>query len=209
MYKIYPTHTTLLIKHSPLIIFALPRSHNKRSLFHLVLPAQLATHGTRHGERRVNISIVRLGVLLNLPNMEPISLIRTTSSLNTRLKRASQAPKANALIAIARSDRVGERQTRRASIARNVIVDVGGGDGGRLVVAFEAVEGDVVADGVVVGVDAEVEVGPRAGQAAGEGAGGVDDFVGGALEGVGRGELEHVRLGPLGLPVVWDGSGRA
>jgi hypothetical protein len=69
-------------------------------------------------------------------------------------------------------------------------VDVGGRGGGGLVVTLEAIDGDVVADDVLVGVDTEVEQASAALKTTREFVRGVDDLVGRGNDLVGRGEDE-------------------
>lgn len=69
-------------------------------------------------------------------------------------------------------------------------MDVGGCQGRRLVLALEVHQGDVVADDILLGVNAVVEVADGAGQTAGGGVVAVDDLVGGSDDVVGCGEVE-------------------
>lgn len=78
-------------------------------------------------------------------------------------------------------------------------MDVSGSGGERLVLAAEAVEGDVVADDVLVGVDAVVEQASGALEAAGVGVHGVDDLIRASDDAVGGGEDEGERIDLLGL----------
>lgn len=69
-------------------------------------------------------------------------------------------------------------------------MDVGSRGGGGLVVTREAVDGDVVADDVLLGVDAEVEHAGAALKATGELVLRVDHLVGAGNDTVGRGKVE-------------------
>lgn len=96
-------------------------------------------------------------------------------------------------------------------------MDVGSSAGGGLEVAAESKEGDVVADDVLVGVDAVLEDSVGVGEAASELVLGVDDLVGGGLDVVDGGEVEGDALSLPALAadanvdesplVVVDGSG--
>ena len=66
---------------------------------------------------------------------------------------------------------------RRSGLALGSLVDVSGSVGGRLVVSTEAVEGDVVADDILVGVDAELEETLASLESASELVVGVDNLV--------------------------------
>lgn len=77
-------------------------------------------------------------------------------------------------------------------------MDVGGGGGRGLIVTLEAVDGDVVADGVLIGVDAELEQTSAALETACGLVGGADDLTGRGDDLVGGGEHEGT-LGVLGL----------
>lgn len=63
------------------------------------------------------------------------------------------------------ADWVRKRNTRRTVAANSGLVDVGSGEGRRLVGADDVVERDVVADGVGEGVDAVVESAAGSGRA--------------------------------------------
>lgn len=69
-------------------------------------------------------------------------------------------------------------------------MDVRGRERGGLVLALEIVEGDVVADCVLVGVEAEEVEAFGAGEAAGGGVVGIDDLVWSSENGEGGGEVE-------------------
>lgn len=159
---------------------------------------ELATDGTSDGLGRVDISEEALGVVLDLLDVEAEALVLASGGVdNTGDKAVLGASKAAnaATDTLADFSRVGEGEARRASLALDSLVDVGGGDGGRLVVTLEAGEGDVVADDVLLAVDAELVDALGALEAAGVGVVGVDDLVGSCLKLVGRGEREGRLLG--------------
>lgn len=145
-----------------------------------------------------------LRVLLDLLHIEAKALVLASGRVNNSgdetvfgaLDAANAA--ANTLLDL---NRVGESDARRAGLALDRFVDVGRGRGGRLVVAAEVVQGDVVAEDVLVAVDAELVQACGAFQAAGVGVVGVDDLVWSGFDGVGGGELEDVFLGDF-----WEGS---
>lgn len=154
--------------------------------------SNLATDSARNGLRRVNVSEESLRVLLDLADVEAEALVDAVVVLNTgdeAILAAVDAADAAALV-VADGLRVGEGDARGAGLAAGGLVDVRGGVGGRLVVAAEVVEGDVVADGVGVGVQAELVQAAGALEAAGEGVVGVDDLFGDGLDLVGGGELD-------------------
>lgn len=82
-----------------------------------------------------------------------------------------------------------ESLPRRTGHALVTLVDVGGSVGRRLVLALEAEEGDLVADGVILGVDAELVDALGALETTGELVLGVDDLVRGGNDDVGGGEV--------------------
>ena len=143
-----------------------------------------------------------LGVLLDLLDMEAEALVQARSRVldagDEAVLGAGDAADA-AAHAGADLDGVGEGDARRAGLALDGLVDVGGGDGGGLVVALEAGEGDVVADDVLFAVDAELVGAVRAREAAGVGVVGVDHLVRGGFDLVGGGEVEGGLLGD------WEG----
>lgn len=154
--------------------------------------SNLATDGTRNGLRRVDISEESLRVLLDLADVEAEALVDAVVVLNTgdeAILAAVDAADAAALV-VADGLRIGEGDARGTGLAAGGLVDVRGGVGGRLVVAAEVVEGDVVADGVGVGVQAELVQAAGALEAAGELVVGVDDLLGDGLDLVGGGELD-------------------
>ena len=159
---------------------------------------KLAADGTGNRLGRVHIREEALGVLLNLLDMEAEALVQARSRVldagDEAVLGAGDAADA-AAHAGADLDGVGEGDARRAGLALDGLVDVGGGDGGGLVVALEAGEGDVVADDVFFAVDAELVDAVRAREAAGVGVVGVDDLVRGGLDLVGGGEVEGGLLG--------------
>lgn len=92
-------------------------------------------------------------------------------------------------------------------------MDVSGRIGRRLVLSAESIEGDVVADDVLLRVDAELEETPAVGQATGELVLAVDDFSGGGLDLPSRGKgewdgglgLEETENSLLVLLILWHG----
>lgn len=88
---------------------------------------------------------------------------------------------------------------RGASLALLCLVDVGCRAGGGLVLALEVNQGDVVADDILLGVDAVVEVANGSGQSTSEGIVVVDDLVRCRDHVVGRGEVEGARRAPAAL----------
>lgn len=91
-------------------------------------------------------------------------------------------------------------------------MDVGGRGGRRLVVTLETIDGDVVADNILVGVDAKVEHASASLKTTSELVHGVDDLVGGGNDLVGRSEDEGALMLGLGAGsqapgVLGDGGG--
>ena len=78
---------------------------------------------------------------------------------------------------------------RRSRLALGGLVDVSGRLGGGLVLALESEEGDLVADRVLLGVEAELVQALGALEAARLLVVGVDDLVGGGNDYLGRGEV--------------------
>ena len=157
---------------------------------------KLATDGTGNSLGRVHISEEARGVLLNLLNVEAKALVLTSRSVldtsdETVLGARDAANAAAHVRASCNFHGVGESDARRAGLALDGLVDVRGGAGGRLVVALEAGKGDVIADHVLLAVDAELVDALGAFEAAGEGVVGVDDLVGGCDDLVGGGEGER------------------
>lgn len=172
-----------------------PSATHRRQLVHL---CELTTDGTRNSLGRVHISEEALGVVLNLLDVEAKALVLTSSGvLNTSDETVLGAGDAADAATDAGADLhgVGESNARGAGLALDGFVDVGGADGGRLVLALEAGEGDVVADDVLFAVDAELVDAVGALEAAGVGVVGVDDLVGGGFDLVGGGEVEGRLLG--------------
>lgn len=169
------------------------------------LTLDLATDGARHSLRRVHISEEALRVLLNLLDVEAEALVlasgRVNNTGNETVLGALDAANA-AAHTLLDLNRVGESDARRASLALDRFVDVGRGRGGRLVVAAEVVESDVVAEDVLVAVQAELVQAGSAFEAAGVGVVGVDDLIGSGIDGVGGGELE----GAFFLGDFWEMS---
>ena len=169
-----------------------PRRHRSVHL------CELATDGTRNSLGRVDISEEALGVVLNLLDVEAKALVLAGGGvLNTSDETVLGASDAADAATDTRADLhgVGEGDARGTGLALDGLVDVRGGDGGGLVVALEAGEGDVVADDVLFAVDAELVDAVGALEAAGVGVVGVDDLVGGGFDLVGGGEIEGGLLG--------------
>ncbi len=89
-----------------------------------------------------------------------------------------------------------------ARLTHGRLMNMGGGLGRRLIVAAEASDGDVVANHILVRVDAKVERAAAALQAASKVVLRVDDILGRGEHAVGRGECK----GAAGLLVVVSGS---
>jgi hypothetical protein len=141
----------------------------------------------------VDISEEAGGVLLDLLNVEAEAVVLASGSIDntgdeTVLGAGDAADAAAGVLAVGDLHGVGEGDARGSGLALDGLVDVGGRDGGRLVLALEAGDGDVVADDVLVAVEAEFE-------AAGEGVVSINDLVGGGNQFVGRGEVEGRKLG--------------
>lgn len=150
---------------------------------------QLAAHRAGQGQARVGVCKEPSRVGLDLRHSEPGARIGALHH-DARGERAPHAADAvhDPRRRVPHGDGVGERDPRRAGLTHRRLVDVRRRRGGRVKVALEVREGDVVADGVGGRVEAKVE-GPRgAGQAAG-GLGPVDDLLG-------RGVGEHGRREP-------------
>jgi hypothetical protein len=92
---------------------------------------------------------------------------------------------------------------RRSGLALGSLVDVSGRVGGRLVVSTESVESDVVANNVLVGVDAEFEEALTSLETASELVVGVHDLVRGGNNLPGRSEGEG-DVAALGLEKAKD-----
>ena len=107
----------------------------------------------------MDISKEALGVLLNLLDVEAKAVVLASGSVGHTgdetvlgaLDAANAA--ADTLLDL---DGVREGDARRAGLAFDRFVDVGCGGGGGLVVAAEVVQGDAVADVVLLAVDAEL-----------------------------------------------------
>lgn len=155
----------------------------------------LATDGARDGLGGVHISEEALGVVLDLLDIETEAIVLASGGVvntsdETVLGAGDAADAAADVRASCDFHGVGESDARRAGLALDGLVDVRGGAGGRLVVALEAGQGDVVADDILLAVDAELVDALGAFEAAGEGVVGVDDLVGGGDDLVGGGEGE-------------------
>lgn len=167
---------------------------------------ELATGSTGDSVAGVDVGEEHGGVLLDLADVETIASVSALHD-NTGLEGAAEA--ANAVAAsLGDLDGVGESDTvrqvsfihgegsmcgslpRGTSLAEGSLVDVSGRGGRRLVVTSEAIDGDVVADDVLGGVDAEVEHASAALETTGELVLGVDNLVGAGDNVVGGGEGE-------------------
>ena len=121
----------------------------------------LATDGTRDSLGRVHISEEAGGVLLNLLDAEAEAVVLASGGVDNTgdkaiLGSADAADAAAGVLAVGDLHGVGEGDARGAGLALDGLVDVGGRDGGRLVLALEAGDGDVVS--AVVGVVGVVAV---------------------------------------------------
>jgi hypothetical protein len=148
----------------------------------------------------VDISEEASGVLLDLLDVEAEAIVLASGSVDntgdeTVLGADEAADAAAGVFAVGDRHGVGEGKARGSGLALDGLVDVGGRDGGRLVLALEASEGDVVADGVLLAVDAELVKTASALEATGEGVVGVDDLLGDGDHFVGGGEDEGRGLG--------------
>lgn len=95
-----------------------------------------------------------LGVLLDLFESEAYTSVLAVLD-HTGAEWALET--ADSVAALLVADGVGEGDTWRSRLALDSLVDVGGSVGGRLVVTSEAIQGDVVADDILVRVDAKLE----------------------------------------------------
>lgn len=163
---------------------------------------ELAADGASNSLGRVHVGEESLGVRLNALDVEALALVLTSSRvLNTGNETILSSLKTSDATADVLADglRVGEGEARGTRLALRCLVDVRGRLGGRLVVALEAGQGDVVADQVGVSVDAELVQAFGAFEAAGVLVLSVDDFLGDGGDFVGRGEVEGTCLGD------WEG----
>ena len=163
----------------------------------------LATDGTRDSLGRVHISEEAGGVLLNLLDAEAEAVVLASGGVDNTgdkaiLGSADAADAAAGVLAVGDLHGVGEGDARGAGLALDGLVDVGGRDGGRLVLALEAGDRDVVADDVLLAVEAELVDTAGALEAAGEGVVGVDDLLGDGDHFVGGGEVEGRGFGDCG-----------
>lgn len=185
-----------------------PLPHPPSSSHHLV--CELTTSSTWRGidtlssihEVGVEISIESLRVGLNLAQPESRSSVnRSTSRVvgQTSSERSSHAPNAHAVVLASNRLWVRERQSWWAEFSLGRLVDVSGSACRRYVFSTDVVETDVVADGLELGVDAEVVEADGAWETAGCGFVGVDDLVWGCLDAVGGSEWDWESLCALGV----------
>lgn len=98
-------------------------------------------------------------VALDLSNLKVLAVVEASLwVVKTSLKRSLQTPLATALITISSPAWVGECDARWTTFTKGSLVNVGGGECGRLILAAEAVELDVVTDDIVSLVDAKIVV---------------------------------------------------
>jgi hypothetical protein len=143
----------------------------------------------------VHISEEASGVLLDLLDAEAEAVVLAGGGVDNTGDKAvlgtgDAADAAAGVLAVGDLHGVGEGDARGTGLALDGLVDVGGRDGGRLVLALEAGDGDVVADDVLGAVEAELVDTAGALEAAGEGVVGVDDLLGDGDHLVGGGEFE-------------------
>lgn len=186
----------------------------------------LATDGTGDGLAGVDIGEESRGLVLDLLDVETLAGVDTVvdnAGLEGTLKAADSVDVAILTHGVGESDTVesggvsnafsflliqgkglvqgtGEANLPRgAGHATLALVNVGSSVGGGLKVTTEAINGDVVADDILVRVDAVKEPASGALKAASELVLAVDDLVGGGLDsvcgGVVEGDSRHVRLG--------------
>jgi hypothetical protein len=149
---------------------------------HYELPnhlGELSANSTGDSQARVGVSKETAGVLLNLADVETIGSILSVgqqASLEGTLLAANAAADT-----IADVNGVGESDSGRTRSTLGSLVDVCGSCGGRLVLATEAVDLNVVADQVQLAVDTDLEETRGAGETT-SGSCAVDDLVGGGLD---------------------------
>ena len=118
--------------------------------------SNLTTNRARHRQRGVHVGEEGRRVGLDLADVEVGASVNAIVVLDAGREGSLEAADGDALLVVA--DGVGEGEARRAGLTLGRLVDVGGRVGGRLVLAAEVLQLDVVADQVEVGVDAEVVV---------------------------------------------------
>jgi len=118
------------------------------------------------------------GVGLELGDGESVTSVGAGGGVDAGLEGAGDASDTDALVVRAAGDDlgVGEGDARGAAGAAGGLVDVRGSLGGRLVLAAEVHELDVVADDVELAIQAEVVVADGALETSSRG-GAVDDLV--------------------------------
>jgi len=115
---------------------------------------KLASHSTRHSQRRVHVSEEACRVCFDLRNLEiGASISHTVGTVQASSKRSLNAANAVGILVVA--NWVGERNSWRPIPTPHGFVNVGCGQSGRLVFSSEAIEGDVIADRVAVAVKAK------------------------------------------------------
>jgi len=158
----------------------------------------LATDGARDGLGGVHVGEEALGVVLDLLDVEAEAVVLASGGVGDTGDEAVLAARDaadGAADVLANLLGVGEGDARRTGLALDGLVDVGGSVGGGLVVALEAGQGDVVADDVLLAVDAELVQALGALEATGVLVLGIDDLVGSGDDLVGGGEVERRLLG--------------
>jgi len=143
----------------------------------------------------VDISEEARGVLLDLLDAEAEAVVLASGGVHDTgdeaiLGAGDAADAAAGVLAVGDCHRVGEGDAGRTRLAGGSLVDVGGRDSGRLVLALEASDGDVVADDVLLAVQAELVDTTGALKATSEGVVGVNDLLGDGDDLVGGGKVE-------------------
>ncbi|KAH0405537.1 hypothetical protein KCU89_g145, partial [Aureobasidium melanogenum] len=148
--------------------------------------AELSANSSGDGQSRMSVSKESSGVLLDLADVEIVSSVLSVgqqASLGRTLLAANTAADT-----IADFDGVRESDSRGTGNTLGSLVNVCGDCGGRLVLAMEVVELNVVADEVQLAVDPNLEETRGTGEIT-SGSCSVDDLVGGGLDFVVRGEF--------------------
>ena len=203
---------------------------SQKALLAVVLLAQLATDGSRNSKARVYIGKEHGRVRFDLANVETFASVfaacddtrgegagNTADASSGTLVRAFWVRKGNAMTRILMLVTDGSLQAIVQTASRKVeeeylpgwarfthgrFMDVGGRLGGRLIVAAETSDGDVVANHILVRVDAKVERAAAALQATSKVVLSVNHILGLGEHAISRGECKRA----AGLLVV-IGSG--